>query len=49
MHKTDHELGLPPFLYSSSGQEIQTRLHARVPDKWQMLLDAENMKETCSM
>jgi hypothetical protein len=45
MHRTDHELELPPSLCSSSGREIQTRLHARVPDRWQMLLDAENMKE----
>jgi len=33
MHKRDPELEFPPFLCFSSGQEIQTHLHATVPDK----------------
>lgn len=44
MHRTDHELEPPPSLYSFSGQEIQIHLRAKVPDKLQMLLDAENEK-----
>jgi hypothetical protein len=45
MHRIDPELEFPPSLYFSSGQEIQRHLHARVPDKQQMLLDAENVRE----